>query len=101
VATHGLVTVAMAIDIDAERVIAGPHVSAVGMVMRLDDALRDEMVVALRESIESMLARGQVDRDRLQRRVENITASYIYRGRRRRPRIQPVILDVTDRHFPA
>jgi hypothetical protein len=68
------------------------------MVMRLDDALRDEMLVALRESIETMMSRGQGDPARLERRIENIVASYIYRGRRRRPRIQPMILDVTGRH---
>lgn len=98
VAYEGLVTVAVAIDRETGEVIAGPTISAVGMVVRLDDGLRDEMLVALRESIESMLARGQDERSRMERRIEHIVASYIYRGHRRRPRIQPLVLDVTDRH---
>ncbi len=98
VANEGLVTIAVAIDRDAGAVAAGPTLSAVGMVMRLDDGLRDEMLVAVRESIEMLLARGQDDPARIERRIENIVASYIYRGHRRRPRIQPILLDVTARH---
>lgn len=98
IATEGLVTVAVAIDCDEARVVAGPTVSTVGTVMRIDGALRDEMLVAVRESIESMLSRGQVEVSRIERRVENIVAAYAYRGHRRRPRIQPVVLDVTKRH---
>ncbi len=98
VANEGLVTIAVAIDRDAGGVAAGPTLSAVGMVMRLDDGLRDEMLVAVRESIEMLLARGQDDPARIERRIENIVASYIYRGHRRRPRIQPILLDVTARH---
>jgi ribonuclease J len=98
IATEGLVTVVMAIDRAAGVVAGGPELSVVGMVMRLDDALRDEMLVALRESVETLLERGQGDPARLARRVEHIVASYVYRGHRRRPRIQPMLLDVTDRH---
>jgi ribonuclease J len=98
IATEGLVTIAVAIDPEAGEVVAGPRLTAVGMVMRLDEGLRDEMLVALRESIETMLARGLSDHARIGRRIENIVASYVYRGHRRRPRIHPMILDVTGRH---
>lgn len=98
IATEGLVTVAVAIDREAEAVVAGPSLSVVGMEMRLDDTLRDEMLVALRVSVETLLSRGQADHGRLERRIENIVASYVYRGHRRRPRIQPMILDATGRH---
>jgi ribonuclease J len=98
IATDGLVSVAVAVDPDAEAVVAGPELMVAGMVLRLDDALRDEMLVAVRESLETMLARGHVDRVALERRVEHVTASYLYRGTRRRPRIRPVVLGVSSRH---
>ncbi len=98
IGSEGLVTIAVAIDVDLAEMVAGPTISAVGTEMRLDQGLRDEMLVAVRETVESMLDRGQAESRRIERRIENIVASYVYRGHRRRPHIQPIILDVTDRH---
>ena len=95
IASEGMITIAIPVDLAGERVAGEPMITAVGLLMQLEDAVRDEMVVALRESIESMLEKGTSDRRRLERRVISIASSYIYRGHRRRPWIQPLILDVS------
>ncbi|MDQ4044167.1 MAG: hypothetical protein M3173_01780, partial [Chloroflexota bacterium] len=94
-ANEGIITVVVPVDLAGERIAGEPVITVAGLLMRLEDALRDEMMVALRESIESMLERGTSDPARLEKRVASIAASYIYRGHRRRPKIQPIILDVS------
>ena len=95
VANDGLITVAVPIDRERQEVAGDPVISAVGLVMQLDDALRDEMVVALRESVENLLRRDSIDTTRIEKRVQGIAASYIYRGNRRRPMIHPIIVSVS------
>jgi len=97
IANEGIVTIAVAVDREEQILVGDPHISAVGVEMHLDDDLRDEMIVALRESLETMLLRESMDDSRLERRVQGIGASYIYRGHRGRPKIHPVILDVSVR----
>lgn len=97
IANEGIVTIAVAVDREEQILVGDPHISAVGVEMHLDDDLRDEMIVALRESLETMLLRETMDDSRLERRVQGIGASYIYRGHRGRPKIHPVILDVSIR----
>lgn len=97
IANEGIVTIAVAVDREEQILVGDPHISAVGVEMHLDDDLRDEMIVALRESLETMLLRESMDDSRLERRVQGIGASYIYRGHRGRPKIHPVILDVSIR----
>lgn len=97
IANEGIVTIAVAVDREEQILVGDPHISAVGVEMHLDDDLRDEMIVALRESLETMLLRETMDDSRLERRVQGIGASYIYRGHRGRPKIHPVILDVSVR----
>jgi ribonuclease J len=99
VANEGLISIAVAIDRVRREVVGKPEIDAVGLIMQLEDAVRDEMVVALRESLTTMLERGAGDRERLGRRVRNIAASYIFRGHRRRPTIHPIILDVSGSQF--
>lgn len=98
VANEGLIMIAIPIDFDHREIAGDAEISAVGLVIQLNEGLRDEMKVTLRDSIGTMLERGETDRSRLEKRVRNISASYIYRGHRRRPRIQPVLLDVSMRH---
>ncbi|HYH12325.1 MAG TPA: ribonuclease J [Thermomicrobiales bacterium] len=95
IANEGIVTIAVAIDRDEQLLVGDPNISAVGVVMQLDDDLRDEMIAAIRESLETMLSRDVVEHSRLERRIQGIGASYIYRGHRGRPKIHPVILDVS------
>lgn len=97
IANEGIVTIAVAVDREEQILVGDPHISAVGVEMHLDDDLRDEMIVALRESLETMLLRESMDDSRLERRVQGIGASYIYRGHRGRPKIHPVILYVSIR----
>lgn len=98
VANEGLIMIAIPIDFEHREIAGDAEISAVGLVIQLDEGLRDEMKLTLRDSIGTMLERGEMDRSRLEKRVRNISASYIYRGHRRRPRIQPVLLDVSMRH---
>ncbi|MDQ3525961.1 MAG: ribonuclease J [Chloroflexota bacterium] len=89
---EGLITVAATIDPDAGRVIGDPEIVTVGVSIHLEQSMRDEMKVALRESLEKMMERGNVSPERLENRMRSVTASYLYRGHRRRPEIQPIAL---------
>jgi ribonuclease J len=89
---EGLITVAATIDPDSGRVIGDPEIVTIGVSIHLEQPLRDEMKVALRESLEKMMERGNVSPERLENRMHSVTASYLYRGHRRRPEIQPIAL---------
>ena len=87
----------MVVPVDREeRLVAGePVITGVGLAVQLDDDLRDEMIAAMRDAVGTMLDRGVVDDARLEKRVQGIAASYIYRGKRQRPKIQPIIVHVS------
>lgn len=93
ISQEGLVTVAVALDLSEGKVIGQPKVAAAGVSVHLEQPLLDEMRVALRESLESMLERRDVSNERIEKRIRSVVASYLYRGHRRRPRIQPVVMD--------
>ncbi len=96
-ANEGIITIAVPIDLADERIIGEPIITAVGLLLPLEDAVRGEMLAALHDSIGGMLEKGVTAPERIEKRVVSIAALHIYRGHRRRPRIQPMIIDVTRR----
>lgn len=92
IAHEGLITVAVCVDPLGGVVVGDPVVATTGVSMHLPQPLLDEMRVALRESIGNMLEQRDVSLDRIEKRIRSVSASYLYRGHRRRPRIQPIVL---------
>jgi ribonuclease J len=96
-ANEGIITIAVPVDLAREHILGEPIISTVGLLLPLEDALREEMLMALTDSIGGMLETGVMVSERLEKRVVSIAASYLYREHRRRPMIQPMIIDVTGR----
>ncbi len=97
-ANEGIIVVAVAIDRGMDEVAGDPVIAPMGLVIELDDTVRSEMTIALRESLNRILARGPAEDAVLAQRVRSIAASYMFRGHRRRPAIRPVIVDVSSSH---
>jgi ribonuclease J len=95
IANEGIITVAVPVDIDQGVVAGEPIISSVGLAVQVEADLHDEMVAAIRDAVELLLGRAIVDDARLEKRVQGIAASYIYRGKRQRPKIQPIIVHVS------
>lgn len=95
ISQEGLITVAVAIDLEAGQVVGDPQIAPVGVSIHLEKPPLDEMKIALRESLEKMMEQGAVSLERIENRIRSVTASYVYRGHRRRPRIQPIVLLVS------
>jgi len=92
---EGIITVAVAIDTEYGTLAGEPEVVATGVAVHLQEPLLDEMRVALRETIEKLFEQGSPDTARIEKRIRGVSASYLYRGHRRRPMIQPVVVMVS------
>lgn len=89
---EGIITVGVSVDASCGTLSGDPVVVATGVAMHLPQSLLDEMRMALRESVEKLFDQGTADHVRIEKRICSVAASYLYRGHRRRPMIQPIVV---------
>ena len=94
-AQDGILIVVMTMDGISKQLIAGPEIVSRGFVyMKESDDLIDEAIYLTQDAIESCVARGQTDWNRLKTVAKDVLSNYFYKKTKRRPIILPIIMEV-------
>jgi ribonuclease J len=90
--TDGFLSILVAVDLDAGKVVFGPEITARGFSD--DDAALDPIHAELIEVVEKALADGTRDADALQHLVRRTVGRWVDREYRRRPMLVPTVVEV-------
>ncbi|MGB3040622.1 MAG: ribonuclease J [Candidatus Nanopelagicales bacterium] len=88
---EGFVSIFIAVDVDACKVVAGPLIQARGFA-ETDDVF-DDVIPQVRDRVEQALADDVVDPHQLQQVVRRVVGKWVSATHRRRPMIVPVVVD--------
>lgn len=92
-AEDGLVTVGAGIDWNQRRIAAGPKVTTRGFnVIDVDTAIEQGLVDAVRSALDLALERG--DDQKIVQAIRDAAQKYVYGKTKRRPVVEPIILDM-------
>src|SRR4051812_15225829 len=89
---EGFLSILVAVDLDAGKVVFGPELTARGFTE--DDAALDPIRAELVEAVEKALADGTRDSDSLQHLVRRTVGRWVDREYRRRPMLLPMVVEV-------
>ena len=88
----GFLSILVAVDLDAGKVVFGPEITARGFSD--DPAALDPITAELIEVVEKALADGTRDADALQHLVRRTVGRWVDREYRRRPMLVPTVIEV-------
>jgi ribonuclease J len=89
---EGFISILVAVDVDAGKVVYGPEITARGFTD--DPAALDPIRVELIQVVESSVADGVVDADALAHIVRRTVGRWVDRTYRRRPMLMPMVVEV-------
>ena len=89
--TEGFITCFVVIDSVDRKVTAGPEIQARGFVE--DDAVFDDVIPKIKQSVEDALRNGTTDQFALQQLVRRQLGRWVNDQHRRRPMIVPVVVE--------
>lgn len=89
---EGFISLFVAVDVSAGRVVAGPELHERGFAD--DDEIFDEIRPEVAAALERALAQGVVETHQLQQIVRRTVGRWVSRTHRRRPMIVPVVVEV-------
>jgi len=89
--TEGFITCFVVIDSVDRKVVAGPEIQARGFVE--DDAVFDDVIPKIKQSVEDALRNGTTDQFALQQLVRRQLGRWVNDQHRRRPMIVPVVVE--------
>ena len=89
--SEGFITCFVVIDSVDGKVTAGPEIQARGFVE--DDAVFDDVIPKIKQSVEDALRNGTTDQFALQQLVRRVLGRWVNDQHRRRPMIVPVVVE--------
>jgi ribonuclease J len=89
---EGFLSILVAVDLQAGKVVYGPQLSARGFSS--DDAALDPLRAELIAAVEQAVADGQTDVHALEHTVRRLTGRWVDRTFRRRPMLVPMVVEV-------
>ncbi|MGN6088374.1 MAG: RNase J family beta-CASP ribonuclease, partial [Actinomycetales bacterium] len=89
---EGFISVVMAVDAAAGKVVGGPEVHARGFAE--DDALFDDVTSRIKQAVDDAMSEGVADLHQLEQVVRRTTGKWVNEKYRRRPMIIPVVVAV-------
>jgi ribonuclease J len=89
--TEGFITCFVVVDSVDGKVTAGPEIQARGFVE--DDAVFDDVIPKIKQSVEDALRNGTTDQFALQQLVRRVLGRWVNDQHRRRPMIVPVVVE--------
>jgi ribonuclease J len=88
----GFLTILVAVDLEAGKVVFGPEITARGFSD--DTAALDPITAELIEAVEKALADGTRDVDALQHLIRRTVGRWVDREYRRRPMLVPMVVEI-------
>ena len=89
---EGFISILVAVDVDAGKVVFGPEITARGFTD--DPEALDPIRAELIEVVERSVADGVVDADALAHIVRRTVGRWVDRTYRRRPMLMPMVVEV-------
>jgi len=89
---EGFISVFVAVDLSAGKVMAGPELHERGFAD--DDEIFDEVRPEVSQALEHALSQGVTESQQLQQIVRRIVGRWVSRTHNRRPMIVPVVIEV-------
>jgi ribonuclease J len=94
-AEDGVVVIAMAMERGTNQVLSGPDIVSRGFVyVREADALMEDAIDVLEETMEDLQDRNVTDWGKIRQELREKLSGYIWQKTKRRPMILPVIMDI-------
>jgi ribonuclease J len=94
-AEDGVVVIAMAMEKGTNQVLSGPDIVSRGFVyVREADALMEDAIDVLEETMEDLQDRNVTDWGKIRQELREKLSGYIWQKTKRRPMILPVIMDI-------